>query len=220
MDEDGNVWGIGNFSIRDKKQAKEYVNKWKANHFIEWKEIQNRFNENHPNYQENYRSGYYIKNGESIIKRVRKYQQTKKGKEVARKSHIKYIHSEKGIERYNQPSRLKNRIKNQEKFKQNHPNYQKDYSKTEEGKKAIKKTYNKRRGLGSIALNKPFKNSDGHHIDKNHIIYIPKKIHQSIRHNVWTGKGMMDINKKAFLWLAIQEDLFCFDVKVEYYEKK
>lgn len=50
-------------------------------------------------------------------------------------------------------------------------------------------------------LNKYFEGSDGHHIDKTHIIFIPKELHNSIAHNVWTGKGMDKINAKVLEWL-------------------
>jgi hypothetical protein len=55
----------------------------------------------------------------------------------------------------------------------------------------------KRRGLGFIPLNKPFIGSQPHHIDKEHIIYIPTELHRSIYHNIWTGKGMELINAEA-----------------------
>ena len=57
------------------------------------------------------------------------------------------------------------------------------------------------RGLGFIPLNEPFEGSEAHHIDENRVIYIPKEIHQSIRHNVWTGKNMALINALAFDYL-------------------
>lgn len=59
----------------------------------------------------------------------------------------------------------------------------------------------KRRNLGFIPLNKPFAGSEGHHIDKTHVIFVPEPIHASIWHNVWTGKNMEKINAKVFAWL-------------------
>lgn len=41
----------------------------------------------------------------------------------------------------------------------------------------------------------------GHHIDVNHILFIPKAIHKSIPHSVLTGCNMDKINTKAFAWL-------------------
>lgn len=61
----------------------------------------------------------------------------------------------------------------------------------------------KRRGLGSIPLNEFYKGSEGHHIDKTHIIYIPKRIHRSIKHNVFTGEGMAKINAIALDYLTL-----------------
>lgn len=72
--------------------------------------------------------------------------------------------------------------------------------------KALSRTYEnrRRRNLDSIPLNKYFVGSEGHHIDKTHIIYIPKELHHSIPHNVFTGKNMDKINALAFIYLGEQ----------------
>ena len=36
-------------------------------------------------------------------------------------------------------------------------------------------------------------------------MYIPEELHNSIFHNIWTGKGMDEINRRVFEWLATQE---------------
>ena len=51
------------------------------------------------------------------------------------------------------------------------------------------------RELGFIPLNEPFVGSEGHHIDKDYVIYIPKALHDSTPHCVETGKNMQEINK-------------------------
>jgi hypothetical protein len=62
----------------------------------------------------------------------------------------------------------------------------------------------RRRNLGSVELNERFEDSHGHHVDKLHIINIPESLHMSINHNVLTGKGMKEINAKAFELLTEQ----------------
>ena len=71
------------------------------------------------------------------------------------------------------------------------------YSKTEKGKSANNKRHANRRALGFVELNEHFPNSEAHHIDKEFVIYIPAKMHQSIPHNVFTGKNMGEINALA-----------------------
>ncbi|MCK4329771.1 hypothetical protein KAX02_08000 [candidate division WOR-3 bacterium] len=78
----------------------------------------------------------------------------------------------------------------------------KEYQQSDKGKENSRKSKSKRRELGFIPLNKPFKNSHAHHIDEVHIIYIPAEIHNSIYHNVWTGEGMEDINAIAFGYIT------------------
>lgn len=48
-----------------------------------------------------------------------------------------------------------------------------------------------------IELNSFFPGSEGHHIDETHVIYIPKELHRSIRHDLWNGINMETINLLA-----------------------
>jgi hypothetical protein len=62
----------------------------------------------------------------------------------------------------------------------------------------------KQRGLDFIALNEPFENSVGHHIDEELVVYVPQELHASIRHSIRTGKNMQEMNDKVFAWLELQ----------------
>jgi len=68
-------------------------------------------------------------------------------------------------------------------------------------KEIARKHQAKRRILGFVPLNKPFDGCEGHHVDKERVIYIPKELHQGVRHNVFTGKNMDAINARAFSYL-------------------
>ena len=90
--------------------------------------------------------------------------------------------------------------------KEHSPNeYFKEYRKTETGKinirKANRKAQAKRRELGFVALNYDFEEAHAHHINKQEIIYIPKEMHFSVKHNVFIGQGMYEINVMAFDFL-------------------
>jgi hypothetical protein len=65
-----------------------------------------------------------------------------------------------------------------------------------------KKQKAKRRALGFNELNSPFMGCEGHHINRNDVIYIPKAMHRSVRHNVWTGRNMEKINALAGTFLT------------------
>lgn len=67
---------------------------------------------------------------------------------------------------------------------------------------ACTRTRAKRRILGSIPLNAPFVGCDGHHLDMERVIFIPRVLHRSIWHNQWTGHNMEQINVLALQWLA------------------
>lgn len=64
----------------------------------------------------------------------------------------------------------------------------------------------KRRVLGFCPLNTPFVNCEGHHLDNEWVVYIPKPLHKSVGngHNIWTGKNMDKINTLAVQWWMTQ----------------
>lgn len=71
------------------------------------------------------------------------------------------------------------------------------YRKSDKGKESIRKGQSKRRDLKFNPLNNPFENCEGHHIDKTNVIFIPKELHRSVSHNIWTGRNMHEINTLA-----------------------
>jgi len=80
----------------------------------------------------------------------------------------------------------------------------KAYAQTREGRETRRKTGAKRRSFGFIPINEPFENCEGHHIDKEHIVYIPKELHKSIPHCLKTGYNMSRINILAF-WYYLKD---------------
>jgi hypothetical protein len=58
--------------------------------------------------------------------------------------------------------------------------------------------------FGFKPLNKPFDGCEGHHINFEEVIHIPKKLHRSNWHSVITGVNMEKINKLAFEFLRSQ----------------
>ena len=70
-----------------------------------------------------------------------------------------------------------------------------------------KSNVKRQKALGYKPLNKPFEGAEGHHVNKEVIIYIPATLHRSIRHNVFTGKNMEEINDKAFRFLGEENNI-------------
>lgn len=68
---------------------------------------------------------------------------------------------------------------------------------------ACRKSISKRRFLENIELNKDFLGSEGHHINKKYVINIPRELHRGKgnSHNLFTGRGMFESNKRAFKYL-------------------
>jgi len=52
-----------------------------------------------------------------------------------------------------------------------------------------------------FCVNRSFKGCVKHHIDKNTVICIPRELHELVRHNLKTGKGMKEMNENTFRWL-------------------
>lgn len=72
---------------------------------------------------------------------------------------------------------------------------------------AARRVAARRRRLGFIPLNAWFVGCDGHHVDNEHVIYMPHKLHHSIYHRQSDGRGMAAINALAYDFLAKQEAL-------------
>lgn len=62
----------------------------------------------------------------------------------------------------------------------------------------------RKRNLGFEPLNTCFEGSEAHHMTKDVVIFIPKELHRSVRHNLETGEGMDEINGKALVWAGRQ----------------
>lgn len=60
----------------------------------------------------------------------------------------------------------------------------------------------KHRLLGFNPLNSWFLGCEGHHINSRDVIYIPERLHESVKHNQYTGKGMDKMNALAGQFLT------------------
>lgn len=86
--------------------------------------------------------------------------------------------------------------------KEQRSTHAKTYRQTPGGKAVDKKVKSKRRQLGFVPLNDWFEGSEGHHIDIERVIYIPKAMHQLNRHSLSASRNMEIINSMAFEFLA------------------
>lgn len=68
-----------------------------------------------------------------------------------------------------------------------------------------------------IFLNKPFKDSNAHHVNTTYIIHIPKNIHNSMYHRQRDGMGMHNINKFAFKYLINNKENITVSIETAYY---
>ena len=64
-----------------------------------------------------------------------------------------------------------------------------------------KREASKHRQLGFNPWNKSFKECESHHLTKEDVLYLPKELHRSIYHNIWTGQNMDIINTLAIQFL-------------------
>ena len=73
--------------------------------------------------------------------------------------------------------------------------YVKKYHSTPKGRATVNRFTSKRRELGTIDFyrNEPFPGAHLHHVELGIGIYIPITLHRSIRHNLKTGEGMVQI---------------------------
>lgn len=92
------------------------------------------------------------------------------------------------------------RKNNPEKYRESYKHWQEVHP--DEWKILMARHRDKReRNLGYIPLNKFFEGSEGHHLDRDYVIYIPTEVHHSIYHSVLKDINMDEINAVAFNYL-------------------
>jgi len=75
------------------------------------------------------------------------------------------------------------------------------------------------RGLGFYTLNERTDiATEMHHIDNKFVVFIPARLHESVKHSVKSGKNMKKMNRLAFAWLEsngieLQRSLLSFGDK-------
>ena len=165
-----------------------YKKKYCLTHSNQLKVASKKYYESHKEQRKVSDSIYYQSHKEQINKRSRKWAES--NLEKARKAIKKFCST---YPERNRASCLRWRLK--------HPNYSKKWRQTLEGKNSIRRMDARRRNFGFIPLNDSFPGAEGHHINLNYVIYIPKKLHRSVWHSITSGQGMKEINKKAFEFL-------------------
>ena len=81
---------------------------------------------------------------------------------------------------------------------------QKKYDQTPKGKLSIRKRHINHQRLGNKILNPELigvVGFDGHHVDKEHVLFIPRELHRRIHHSQSNKDSMNRINSAAFAWL-------------------
>ena len=145
-----------------------------------------------------HRKLYYEQNKDKILVYHRQYYEQHKDK---KKQY--YEQNKDKIKQYYQQNKDKCKERKKQYYKQNKDKYKQREKVWQENNREQKREIDrkhkfKRRSLGFVPLNEPFEGSDAHHIDKERVIYMPKEMHRSIWHNVWTSENMEEINKLAW----------------------
>ena len=143
-----------------------------------------------------YNKKYYKEHRDKILAYGKQwYEQNKDKNRDKKKEYDKQYYKEHRNER--SAYKKQYREQNKDKFKQQIRAWRENH--IEQYREIMRKVKTKReRSLGFVPLNKPFEGSEAHHICPTFVIYIPKDMHRSIYHNVWTGKNMEEINKLAW----------------------
>mgnify|MGYP001590451855 CR=1 FL=1 len=165
----------------DKTYHKEQCKKYYLAHHEKMKAINRAYVLLHRGQKKVYDKEYRLLNQEK----------RKKDRKEYRLANCKRIKAKKAADYLANKERIKKRIKN--------------YKQTPKGKEVLQKTRAKRRQFGFTTLNKPFKGSHAHHIDKERVIYIPKELHHSMGHSVTQNRGMNKINIAAVRFLKTNE---------------
>jgi len=137
---------------------------------------------------------YYKEHREYLLKLMENWRKTHKDKKRELDKKYTKEHKEERKEYLHRPDIKIRNIKSHKKWIKTHP---------EEARKLWDRQREERQKLGHIPLNNYFEGSHGHHINEDFIIYIPEELHTSIWHCLKTGRGMEEINIKAFEWFEM-----------------
>lgn len=137
------------------------------------------------NYQREWKKKNYLRLRSKIL-------ETERERRLANLEHFRAI---------NRRADLKRR---EEKRKYNKSHWPEVYAKNKEV--YLRKCDKRRRNLESNLLNKVFPGSERHHLNKKEIAFIPRDLHRSVKHNVFTGEGMKEINKMAIKFMEAQKE--------------
>jgi hypothetical protein len=200
--------GIGKMA-KGKKYSREYYlahreriniasRKWKLAHPCEVKASYKEWALAHPEQKKKNKRKHYLAHGkeENAIRREWRLAHPKEAKAEDRKHYL--------------ANKEKRKIKARGKYRTDPEKSRTVVRKWRRTHKDETNTINKkwkarRRKFGFIPLNKPFPGADGHHVDRERVIYMPKKLHRSIWHSVLNNINMDKINKIAFNWLKSEK---------------
>jgi hypothetical protein len=167
---------------------------WQNNNPEKFKESQKKWVKNNSDKLREYSREWVKNNPEKHNESVKKYRKTNpdKCKEASKKWQNNNLDKYKELQkkwRDNNPDKIRESKKN---WIKNNP---------DKHRVSSKKHQDKRRNLESELINKWFVGSEGHHIDKENVIYVPKELHRSVFHNNFTGRNMNIINNLVFEWI-------------------
>lgn len=177
-----------------------------------YKRQSKQYREEHKEELKKHQKQYYWNNKETLLKNHKEWYENHK--EMVLKNSKQYYQDNREIKlNYRKQYREDNLEKCKEQCKQYQKDnrekllkYQKEYRQTPKGKEVLLKHHSNRRELNYVQLNEYFIGSSAHHVDINHVIYMPEEIHTSFFHCLVgnrAGCGMNEMNKLAFDYLLL-----------------
>jgi len=164
---------------------------WAKRHPGRIKEANKKYRLAHPKRIKKMNRNWYLSNLERVKKMCKEWSIAHPTKVKESRKKYRLIHPERV-----KASSKKWRLANSEKA--NEASKKWNIANPEKVKKIRRKAKARRKQFGFILLNKSFRGCEGHHIDENYVIYIPKELHRSVWHSVTNNINMNKINKLAF----------------------
>jgi len=173
---------------------REHCKRWDKEHREGRQEINRRWREEHKEYNKQYYKEYRERIKEYYRQWKEEHKEYNKQWREENRERIKeyYKENQERIKEYYKEHQERIKEYNRQ-WKEEHPDRARELAKKQQNKR--------RRNLGFIPLNKYSEGFEAHHIDRNYVIYIPKEVHQNIRHSVLRNKNMDEINAVAFNYL-------------------
>lgn len=206
---------VRKYYIAHAEQLKAKTKKWYAEHKEQARIYNKKWRDENSKKKKDSDRNYYLAHTEHVKERNKKWQlahpeQVRTSKNKWDRNHPEFIREKNKMWAAQNPDKVRAYKKW---WEDRHPGRMQElirqHGRTVKGMATRRRINAAKREFGFVPLNKDFQGSEGHHINTERVIYVPKEMHKSVSHSILKNRNMEKINMLVFNWLEAEE-LYAF----------